>query len=332
VSRRAISRPVLLLVVWHAALAAGAWLAPHPGNRQYREYPFAPPTRIRLLDANRGLAWPHVCALEPEPARFGAYREDCARRFPVRFLASRPGGGIALMQAVAPGSLFLLGTDELGRDVFSRLLLGGVLSLGCGLSAACLALALAAWLGSLAGLLGGLADAVISRGAEVLMALPILYLLLAMRAALPIQSPPLTGFLMAVCLIALAGWARPARLVRGIVLSARERGYVLAARGFGAGSFYLLRKHLLPELRGVLHAQAAVLIPRFVILEVTLSLLGLGVPEPASSWGSMLASLRQYDVLATHPWMLAPAAALTLSLALFGHVGRWLEVEVQEKA
>ena len=121
---------------------------------------------------------------------------------------------------------------------------------------------------------------------------------------------PTVAFFLLVVVIGTVGWARPARLIRGVVLSARERKYVLAARGFGASDFYLLRRHILPQTMGVFLTQAALLIPQYILAEVTLSFLGLGVGEPVPSWGNMLGSLQQYHILASYWWMLAPALVL----------------------
>jgi peptide/nickel transport system permease protein len=121
---------------------------------------------------------------------------------------------------------------------------------------------------------------------------------------------PLQAFFLIVTVIAAVGWARPARLVRGIVLSAKERDFVRAARGFGASNFYLLRRHILPETSSVLLTQAAILIPQYVLAEMTLSFLGLGVPEPVPSWGNLLSNLQQYSVLVSYWWMYLPAFAM----------------------
>ncbi len=321
---------LLTLVSWHLLLAGAAWIAPHPASRQHRDFASAPPTAVRFTDADGGLAWPHVCALAADPQHYGRYIQDCGTRHSLQLLADRGDGRWAMLQAEAPGQLFLLGTDEFGRDVFSRLLVGGLLSVGSGLAATLVALALAALIGGVAGFFGGVADSLLNRVAELLMAAPLLYLLLAIRAALPIQMDPLAAFGIAIAVISLVGWARPARLVRGVVLSARERGYVLAAKGFGASPAYLLRRHVLPDALPVLWTQAALLAPQFVLLEVTLAFFGLGVPEPVASWGSMLSSLRQYEVLASQWWMLSPAAALTASLLLFGAYAQTLETSRAE--
>jgi peptide/nickel transport system permease protein len=212
------------------------------------------------------------------------------------------------------GVVFLAGTDAYGRDVFSRILYGGRISIATGLIATALALGIGLVWGMVAGFRGGWTDGVMMRGAELFLALPWLYLLLAVRAFLPLQISPTQAFLLMVVIIGSVGWVRPARLVRGLVLSLRERPYVEAARGFGAGGMYLIRRHILPETAGLLVTQATILIPQYILAEVTLSFLGLGVGEPVPSWGSMLADARQYHTLVMHPWMLAPGAATFLLL------------------
>jgi peptide/nickel transport system permease protein len=165
-------------------------------------------------------------------------------------------------------------------------------------------------IGATAGFYGGWRDGLLMRVAELFMALPWLYLLLALRAFLPLSISPLLAFFLIIVVIGAVGWARPARLVRGVVLSAKERDYVRAARGFGAKDGYLLRRHILPESSSVILTQAAILVPQFVLAEMTLSFLGLGVPEPVPTWGSLLASLQQYSVLVSYWWMYLPALAI----------------------
>jgi peptide/nickel transport system permease protein len=134
--------------------------------------------------------------------------------------------------------------------------------------------------------------------------------LLSVRAMLPLRIDPSQVFLFLMLLLGIIGWARPARLVRGVVLSAKERDYVMAAKGFGASDLYLLRKHILPFALTVAVTQAALYIPQYILAEVTLSFFGLGVSEPEPSWGNMLAGLQQYFVLQSCWWMFAPAVAL----------------------
>jgi peptide/nickel transport system permease protein len=213
-----------------------------------------------------------------------------------------------------PGSAYLLGTDEFGRDQLSRLLYAGRLSLGCALLATAVSLGLAVLVGAASGFFGRRWDEVLMRCTELFLALPWLYLLLAVRGALPLDLAPEAVFLLLSVGIGALGWPRPARLVRGIVLAAKEREYVYSARGFGAPSWYLLWRHILPETKSVLWTQAGILIPQFILAEATLSFLGLGVAEPAASWGNLLSSLRDLHVLTTYWWMSLPSLFLLLFL------------------
>jgi peptide/nickel transport system permease protein len=205
--------------------------------------------------------------------------------------------------------VFLLGTDGNGRDVFSRLLYGGRISLFTGLLAAALSLAFGLSAGTLAGYFGGWLDQLLMRGGELVMALPWLYLLLGVRAFLPLHISTLQTLWLLIAIIGCLGWVRPARLIRGVVLSLRERGWVAAARGFGASHPYVIRRHILPFTAGVALTQATVLIPQYILAEVTLSFLGLGIGEPIPSWGNMLSEARQFHALVSHPWLLAPGLA-----------------------
>jgi peptide/nickel transport system permease protein len=296
----------MTLLALHALVLLAPFVAPYDPTQQNRLLPFAPPSRLRFVDAQGGLHLrPFVYAQVERPDAPNVYEEDRGRAYPLRFFVKGRLFGVD-----EPARVFLLGSDALGRDQLARLLYGGRISLLAGLLAAALALGLGFVLGMLAGFYGRSVDALIMRGAELFLALPWLYLLLALRAFLPLHVPPERAFLLLVLVIGLVDWARPARLVRGVVLSARERDFVLAARGFGAGDLYLMRRHIAPQAAGVLLTQAALLVPQYVLAEVTLSFVGLGVAEPAPSWGNMLAALQQYHVMSSYWWMWLPAAAL----------------------
>jgi peptide/nickel transport system permease protein len=307
---------LLVLAAIHLAAIGAGFLAPYAPLEQNRTLPYAPPTRLRFVDAEgRFHLRPFVYrAIEGEGVG-GVYEEDRSRPYPVRFLVrAAPDAStsrrIRLFGVDEPARLFLLGTDGFGRDQLSRLLHGAKISLFAGLMAATLSLGVGWLLGTLAGFYGRSIDAVLMRSAELFLALPWLYLLFAVRAVLPLSVSAGQAFLLLVLVIGLVDWARPARLIRGVVLSARERNYVLAARGFGASDFYLIRRHIAPQTFGLLLTQAALLVPQYILAEVTLSFLGLGVSEPVPSWGNMLAALQRYHVLASCWWMWAPGLAL----------------------
>jgi peptide/nickel transport system permease protein len=308
-----------MLVGLHLLVLAAGFAAPYDPVEQARALPFAPPTRLHFVDVNGQFHLrPFVYAMVAGPGTFDEYAEDRSQRFPVRFFVSGstyqllPGieSRLHLFGVDSPARISLLGTDGLGRDVLSRSLHGGRLSIGAGLLATLCALLVGIACGTLAGFCGGRIDAAVMRAVDLFMAVPWLYLLFAVRAALPIDIDTRATFLLLVAVLGVVGWARPARLIRGIVLSARERTYVTAARGFGATPLYLLRRHIVPQSLGVVLTQAGLLVPQFILAEVTLSFLGLGVGEPTPSWGAMLGTLQQYSVLTSYWWMFTPAVAL----------------------
>ncbi len=329
--RRRVDAAALLIAAHVLVLLAGP-LAPYHPAAQHREAPWAPPTRIHFFDAGGGFhPRPFVYARTADPGAAGEYVEDRGRAFPIRFFVRGEPYALGpwtferrLFGVEAPARIFLLGTDGLGRDQLARLLHGGRVSLFAGLLAAAVALSLGTLLGSLSGFYGGRVDALLMRMTELVMVLPWLYLLLAVRAFLPLELPPLRAFVLVVTVIGLIGWAPPARLFRGVALSAREREYVQAARGFGAGDRYLLVRHILPQVRTLALTQAAILAPRYILAEVTLSFLGLGIGEPVPSWGNLLAELQHYSVLASYWWMAAPAVALVGVFLLYQRVASGL--------
>ncbi|MFZ0332964.1 MAG: ABC transporter permease [Candidatus Acidiferrales bacterium] len=308
-----------VLVGFHGAILFAGFFAPYSFSAQDREAPYAPPSHIHFVDSHgkfRGR--PFVYGLKDDLQNYDSYRIDFQQIYPLRFFVQGAPYKVAglfvsrthLFGTAAAGRVFLMGTDGYGRDQFSRLLYGGQISLAAGWIAAAFSILFGAIIGSLAGFYGGWLDDVLMRGGELFLALPWLYLLFAVRAALPLQVAQWQVFLLLVVVIGLIGWARPARLIRGIVLSAKERNFVTAARAFGASDAYLLRRHVLPQAYGVMLTQMTLLVPQYILAEVTLTFLGLGVGEPMPSWGSLLASLQQYYVLASYWWMFLPALLL----------------------
>ena len=311
----------------HAAVALAGFFAPYDGTAQNRDMPLAPPTRLHFGTGPGLNRWrPYVCQWSESPVDPRRYAEDCRRRYPVRLLVRGAPHTIAgvvsspwrLFGVDSPGRVFLIGSDAFGRDVFSRLLEGGQISLLAGLTAAAVSVGLGLFLGCLAGFFGGRLDEAVMRVADLFFALPWLYLLLAVRAFLPLSIDSRGAFLLVIGILGIVGWARPARLVRGVVLSSRHRKYVVAARGFGGSNLYLLRRHVLPQTLGLVAIHAAILVPQFILVEVTLSFLGLGVGEPVASWGNMLGGAQQYHTLSSHPWVLAPGFALVPILFCYG--------------
>jgi len=317
----------MLLAGLHVPILLAGFFAPYSFSEQNRDRPFAPPSRIHFVDANGVFhARPFVYGLKDDPNTIGAFVVDMQRTIPLHFFVRGSSYRLVglfparmhLFGVSEPERIYLMGTDGYGRDQFSRFVYGGQISLAAGIVAAAISLLFGALIGGISGFYGGGVDNLVMRGGDLFLALPWLYLLFAVRATLPLHVAQWQVFLLLVAVIGLIGWARPARLIRGVVLSAKERDFVAAARGFGASDFYLLRRHVLPQTYGVVFTQMTLLIPQYVLAEVTLTFLGLGVGEPMPSWGSLLASLQQYYVLSSYWWMFLPAVLLIpLFLAYF---------------
>ena len=211
-----------------------------------------------------------------------------------------------------PSKRFPLGTDELGRDRLSRLLYGSRISLLLAPAAALLSTLFAALVGGVAGFAGGRWERLLMRATDLFLSLPWLFLLLTVRAMLPLNVSPLASVVITFALLGLLGWAGPARVVRAGVRSFRGSDFVLQARACGCPRFRLLLVHLLPNLKPVLLAQFWISVPVFILAEANLGLLGLGVAEPLPSWGNLLRGLENFPAVKANPWMLAPALLLIL--------------------
>src|SRR3954469_10521307 len=260
----------LLLAIVVVSVAA-PWLAPNPPGRQFDTYLYAPPTPFHWTSFS--------------PLRLVNRLE---RRFEVR---ERPGsvcwfgGGDLGLSADANEPLLLLGADSYGRDIFARLLYGSRASLGLAALATLVTMIFGAVIGGIAGYAGGAVDELLSRFSDFVLVLPAIYVVLALRAVMPLVLPSSTVFLVLTAIFALMGWPIVARGVRAIIASERERDYAIAGVALGAGPARLLLLHLLPAARGYLAVQATLLLPAFILAEATLSYVGLGFPATVPTWG-----------------------------------------------
>ena len=323
--RKLVFALVFLAALYGLVLFAG-FFAPYDFATQNRETPYAPPTALHFVDAQGTFHARPFIGSAPDSSQNATPSEASSRQtLPIYFfvrgsryeIAGLFTSNVHFFGVDAPGQILLMGSDAYGRDQFSRFLYGGQISMLAGLVAALLSVSLGTIIGGIAGYYGGWIDEILMRGSELFLALPWLYLLFAVRAALPLRISQWQVFLLLVAIMGLIGWARPARLIRGVVLSAKQRNFVTAARGFGASDAYLLRKHVLPQTYGVLLTQMTLLIPQYVLAEVTLTFLGLGVGEPMPSWGALLSSLQQYSVLSSYWWMFLPALLLIPLFVVF---------------
>jgi ABC-type dipeptide/oligopeptide/nickel transport system permease subunit len=219
--------------------------------------------------------------------------------------------------SVSPSSKFLLGTDELGRDRFSRLLYGTRVSLLLAPAAALFSTLLAAVIGGLAGYFGGRMERVTMLFTDLFMSMPWLFLLITVRAVLPLNTPPVTSVLITFSLLGLLGWAASARVVCSGVKSLRNSEFMLQAKAAGCRAWRLFGVHMLPNLKPILLAQFWISIPVFILAEANLGILGLGVSEPLPSWGSMLREIEDFSAVGLQPWRLVPLFLLLAVVSCF---------------
>jgi peptide/nickel transport system permease protein len=299
------------------AICAGA-IAPYGFSEQDRDHTNCPPTRIHFTHSDGHLTQPFVYQQRQVEGELERYEEDRSHAAPLKVLVSGSKykfvgiipASVHLFGVAEPAKIYIFGTDEYGRDQLSRFLYGAQVSIFVGTLTASIALALGLAIGTMSATFGGWFDAFAMRFTELFMALPWLYLLLAVRAILPLRTGASTSLLIIMSVLALVGWAKPARLFRGVILSAQELDFVSAASAMGGTRWYILRRHVLPQTTTILALQAALLIPQFIVAEVTLSFLGLGVGEPIPSWGAVLAPLARYESIALHWWLILPLCAV----------------------
>jgi peptide/nickel transport system permease protein len=217
----------------------------------------------------------------------------------------------------APSSAHLLGTDALGRDVFARLLYGTRISLLLAPAAAVLSTIIAGVLGAFAGFRGGWFEKIVLVSADLCMALPLLFVLLALRALLPLDVDPVLSILATFTLLGVLGWPASLRVVWAAARDLRNADFILLARAAGCRPWRIILRHVLPNLRPALFAQFWISIPLYILTEATLSMLGLGVMEPLPSWGNLLRGLDDVSILHANPWRALPLVLLMLAVVSF---------------
>ena len=321
---------IILLTMYMSILVTG-FLAPYGLDTRTTSHIYAPPQSVHLFHEGR-LVGPFVYnlrfSLDMETLK-REYKEDTNTPRPIRFLCQ--GDRYRLLGLIpakthlfcAPegGTMFLLGTDRLGRDMFSRILYGSQISLTIGLVGITISFVLGIVIGGLAGYFGGWIDNVVQRVIEVLRSLPELPLWMALSAALPVTWSPILVFLGITIILGLLDWPGLARAVRSKLLALREEDYCTAARLLGAKPSRIIGQHLLPNFMSHLIASATLSIPAMILGETALSFLGLGLRPPITSWGVLLTEAQNIEAVALYPWLMLPMAPVIITVLAFNFFG-----------
>lgn len=331
--RLAMVSGVVILLFYLSALGADFLSTARPQNSD-AHINHMPPQPIVFFDSGQ---WsPHICSISGgrDPMTFQkVYVRDCENKIPIEFFA--PGYEYSFLGlfdtdihlvGVGEGynveeTLFLLGTDVQGRDMWSRLVHGTRISLSIGLVSVALSLIFGIILGGISGYYGGWIDTAIQRVIEIVRAVPTIPLWMGLAASLPREWSVLQVYFAITIIIALFAWTDLARVVRGRFLSMREEDFVVAARLAGARPRRIIFSHMLPSFYSHIIAAVTLAIPAMIVSETSLSFLGLGLRPPAISWGTLLQSAQNVQSVATTPWLLLPAVPMIIAILAFNFLG-----------
>lgn len=322
---------VVLGVIYFALLFAD-FIAPYTKDFSDRTMAYVPPSKIFTIDENGMFSKPYTYNYKRE---FDSqdlkivYTLDRSQKHYVKFFAQGQKykflGLIPMKRHLVTtdenGRLYLLGTDINGRDVFSRILFGGRISMTIGFLALFVLFPIGLLYGGIAGYFGGKTDMIMMRFAEAVMSIPSFYLLIILASILPSGMTSVQRFMLIVVILALIGWAGFARVVRGMVLSIKNQEYIQAAKSIGASRLRIIVKHILPQTTSFVIVAMTLSVPSYILSESGLSFLGLGIQQPDASWGNMLKEAQEYTNIIYRPWLLTPGFLIFIAVLAFNLIG-----------
>jgi peptide/nickel transport system permease protein len=334
----------LLLIIFYLTAIGADFVAPYDPYVSQANGSLLPPTQIYWQNQQGQWIGPHVYPItqgpvdtetgdrklivdrqQPSPLRlfvsgasYNLFRLSIPLPPKFQEVVIFPGipSNLHLFGTVGDGKFNLLGTDEAGRDYFSRIVHGSRISLSIGLVGIAITFPLGMLVGGISGYFGGWIDSILMRMVEVLMTIPSIYLLIALASILPPQISNAQRFLLIVAITSFINWAGLARVIRGEVLSIKEREFVQAARAMGGKPLYIITRHVLPQTATYLIIAATLSVPGFIILESVLSIIGLGIQQPDPSWGNLLSVATNASIIVLQPWLIWPPAFLIILTVL----------------
>jgi peptide/nickel transport system permease protein len=322
----------IILIVFYVVAVFAEFFSPYEPTQRFPQFQYAPPQRIRFFGGEGWNFVPHAYEYEKSEdprtwQRIYVPNPDkkvgvgfLVRAWEYRLLGLIPTD-IHLFGPKGDYPVFLLGTDSLGRDLFSRIIYGSRISLTVGLVGVFLSLVLGLIFGGISGLAGGAVDTFIQRMIETLLSIPQIPLWMALSAALPPTWPQIGVYFGITVILSVVGWTGVARVVRGKFLSLREEDFVAASRTFGAGQTWIITRHLIPSFMSYVIVHITLSIPGMILGETALSFLGLGLRAPAISWGVLLQQAQNIRSVALHPWLLIPGIFVIVVVLSFNFVG-----------
>lgn len=323
---------LFILVVLYILVGFANFFGPYSEHWRDRSLANAPPTIVYLRHVDGGLAWPYVLkqnrTFNPEALEY-TYTEDLTTEYPLQFFAK--GEPYQLLGFIStdrhfvgvakPARLALLGNDMNGRDIYSRVLFGGRISLTIGFLSLFVAFPMGLLYGGISGYFGGAVDSWMMRIAEVMMSIPSLYLLITLAAIIPSSLSSTQRFALVVVSLAAIGWAGFSRVIRGMVLSIKQQEFIEASRALGKSHLGIIIAHVLPQTFSFLMVALTLSVPSYILMESGLSFLGLGIQQPDASWGNMLKEAQNLTNVLYRPWMLAPGAFIFIAVLAFNVLG-----------
>lgn len=324
---------IAVLIVMYSVAIFAEFIAPYDPAMRSSQHVNLAPQRVHII-SDEGLQRPFVYGLtrERDPVSFEMVTQvDYDVRIPLAFfVAGKPYKLFGLFETDvhlfgvpedSDGTVFLFGTDQLGRDIFSRVVYGTRLSLSIGLIGVFLSLVLGVVIGGVSGYFGGTVDNIIQRVIEFLMSIPTIPLWMGLAAALPANWSIIQTYLAITVILSVTGWTSMARVIRGRILSLREEDFISAAKAFGANDNLIIFRHLVPNCLSYILVHVTLAIPGMILGETALSFLGLGLRAPAISWGVLLQNSQNVRALASYPWYFIPVIFVVITVMAFNFVG-----------